>query len=205
MPEDASRAATTRVNDFIQGQGPAFLAHLLRRLADELVQAATEWYPTVGVSAPPRTLSTLIALDEQGPLGVTELAGLLRQSHPLVIVWIRELTGLSLVEQTSDPLDGRRTLVRLTAAGRRDVAKVRAALEPMARASRELLALAGPGAWDALWAMERGCRERPFLDRLRAAVSKRDARAPRAPAKRAKAKRATAAARRSPSGGARAR
>ncbi|HEY6943122.1 MarR family winged helix-turn-helix transcriptional regulator, partial [Dokdonella sp.] len=146
------------------------------------------------------TLSTLIALDEQGPLGVTELAGRLRQSHPLVIVWIRELSGLSLVEQTSDPLDRRRTVVRLTAAGRREVAKVRAALEPMARASRELLALAGPGAWDALWAMERGCRERPFLDRLRAAASKRVARVPRAPAKRA-----TAVARRSPSGGARTR
>jgi DNA-binding MarR family transcriptional regulator len=205
MPEDPSEATATRMNDFIHGQGPAFLAHLLRRLADELVQAAADWYPTVGVSAPPRTLSTLVALDEQGPLGVTELAGLLRQSHPLVIVWIRELAGLSLVEQTSDPVDRRRTVVRLTAAGRREVAKVRAALAPMARASRELLALAGPGAWDALWAMERGCRERPFLDRLRAAASKREARAPRAPAKRANAKRATAAARRSPSGGARAR
>lgn len=168
------------MNDFIEAQGPAFLAHLLRRLADELVEGAADWYPAVGVGSPPRTVSTLIALDEHGPLGVTELAGRLRQSHPLVIVWIRELSRLSLVEQVDDPADRRRTVVRLTGAGRREVKKARAALQVMAQASRELLALAGPGAWAGLWAMERGCRERPFVERLRDAAAKRAARASKA-------------------------
>ncbi|MBA8884392.1 MarR family winged helix-turn-helix transcriptional regulator [Dokdonella fugitiva] len=183
------------MNDFIQAQGTAFLAHLLRRLADELVQGAAEWYPTVGVNAPPRTLSTLVALDEHGPLGVTELAGRLRQSHPLVIVWIRELSRLSLVEQTDDPVDRRRTVVRLTAAGRREVVKARAALQVMAEASRGLLALAGSGTWDALWAMERGCRERPFVERLRAAAAKGEARASRKQAATAPRRRPAARAR----------
>ncbi|HEY1229701.1 MAG TPA: hypothetical protein VGF26_20520, partial [Ramlibacter sp.] len=98
------------MSDFIQQQGPAFLAHLLRRLADELVQGAADWYPTVGVSVPPRTISTLLALDEHGPLGVTELAALLQQSHPLVIVWIRELTRLAMVKSRDDSADRRRTL-----------------------------------------------------------------------------------------------
>ncbi|MNM84439.1 MarR family protein [compost metagenome] len=154
------------MNDFIQQQGPAFLAHLLRRLADELVQGAADWYPSVGVTAPPRTISTLLALDEHGPLGVTELARLLRQSHPLVIVWIKELTRLSLVKSKDDPTDRRRTLVSLTAKGRNELVRVRKALVTMERASTELLQLAGTDSLQMLWALERNCRELPFLQRL---------------------------------------
>jgi DNA-binding MarR family transcriptional regulator len=155
------------MSDFIHQQGPAFLAHLLRRLADELIQGAADWYPTVGVTAPPRTISTLLALHDRGPLGVTELADLLRQSHPLVIVWIKELSRLSLVASKSDPADGRRTLVSLTSKGRKELLNVRKALVTMEQASAELLNLAGENAWKALWAMERGCREQSFLERLR--------------------------------------
>jgi DNA-binding MarR family transcriptional regulator len=154
------------MNDFIHLQGPAFLAHLLRRLADELVQGAADWYPTVGVTAPPRTISTLLALDDHGPLGVTELADLLRQSHPLVIVWIKELSRLSLVTSKTDPADGRRTLVSPTGKGRKELLKVRKALVTMEHASAELLNLAGENTWQALWAMERGCRKQSFLQRL---------------------------------------
>ena len=154
------------MNDFIQQQGPAFLAHLLRRLADELVQGAADWYPSVGVTAPPRTISTLLALDEHGPLGVTELARLLQQSHPLVIVWIKELTRLSLVKSKDDPTDRRRTLVSLTAKGRNELVRVRKALVTMERASTELLQLAGTDSLQMLWALERNCRELPFLQRL---------------------------------------
>ncbi|MFL9582721.1 MarR family winged helix-turn-helix transcriptional regulator [Stenotrophomonas sp. AB1(2024)] len=154
------------MSDFIQQQGPAFLAHLLRRLADELVQGAADWYPSVGVTAPPRTISTLLALDEHGPLGVTELAGLLRQSHPLVIAWIKELTRLSLVKSKDDPADRRRTLVSLTTKGRHELVRVRKALVTMERASTELLQLAGTDSLLVLWALERNCRELPFLQRL---------------------------------------
>ena len=154
------------MTDFIQQQGPAFLAHLLRRLADELVQGATEWYPTVGVTAPPRTISTLLALDEHGPLGVTELAGLLRQSHPLVIIWIKELTRLSLVKSRDDPSDRRRTLVALTKKGRNELVRIRNALVVMEQASTELLELAGSDSLQVLWALEQNCRKLPFLQRL---------------------------------------
>jgi DNA-binding MarR family transcriptional regulator len=164
MVTGLSRGAA--VNDFIHQQGPAFLAHLLRRLADELVQGAADWYPTVGVTAPPRTISTLLALDDHGPLGVTELADVLQQSHPLVIVWIRELSRLSLVTSKADADDGRRTLVSLTRKGRKELLNVRKALVTMERASVEMLDLAGKDAWQGLWAMELGRRERSFLQRL---------------------------------------
>ena len=158
------------MNDFIQAQGPAFLAHLLRRLADELVQGAADWYPTVGVNAPARTISTLLALDAHQQLGVTELAELLQQSHPLVIVWIKELSRLSLVTSQTDPADKRRTVISLTDEGRAELVNIRRALVAMEDASLELLNLAGENTWQAIWAMERGCREQPFLQRLRQQV-----------------------------------
>jgi DNA-binding MarR family transcriptional regulator len=163
------------MTDFIERQGPAFLAHILRRLADDLIQGAKEWYPSVGVTAPPRTISTLLALEEQGPLGVTELAGVLRQSHTLVIVWIRELTRLSLVRSKSDPADGRRTIVVLTSKGRRELLNVHQALITMAQASSELLGADGDAALRALWQMDRALKEKSFPERLREHRRGRDA------------------------------
>jgi len=161
-------AATLPGDDFIARQGPAFLAHLLRRLSDELVQGAATWYPSMGVTAPPRTISTLLALDELGPLGITELARLLRQTHPLVITWIRELTSRSFVTAKSDPNDRRRSVVRLTARGKAEVGRARKALSAMEQASLHLLASGGdgPALFGALWRMEGACRETPFADLL---------------------------------------
>lgn len=154
------------MDGFIARQGPAFLAHLLRRLSDELIQGGALWYPTVGVTAPPRTISTLIALDNLGPLGVTELATLLRQSHPLVITWIKELTSLSFAATRGDPKDRRRSLIRLTAKGRAEVGRVREALVVMEQASMRLLDQGGEDVLAALWRMESACRDLPFADLL---------------------------------------
>ncbi len=153
--------------DFIHEQGPAFLAHLLRRLSDELVRGADAWCPEVGVSAPPRTTSTLLALDGHGPLGVTEISALLRQSHPLVITWIKQLQDHGLVKTQADARDGRRTVVALTAKGVTEVRQIRKALTRMAESSQALMDEAAPGLFEALWRMEQACRREPFADRLR--------------------------------------
>lgn len=154
------------MGDFIQGQGPAFLAHLLRRLSDELVRGAGEWYPEVGVTAPPRTTSTLLALDEHGPLGVTEIAALLRQSHPLVIRWIRQLKAKGFIKSSSDAKDRRRTVIALTTKGNAEVRRLRKALIRMGAVSRGLMDAAAPGLFDALWRMEQVCRRTPFAEQL---------------------------------------
>ena len=70
-----------------------------------------------------RTLShgkvgILSRLELRGPLAATDLAGLERISHQAVANAVRELTDLGLVSRSPDPEDGRRTLVRLTDAGR---------------------------------------------------------------------------------------
>lgn len=159
-------------SDFIRSQGPAFLAHLLRRISDELVRGADEWSPGVGVTAPPRTTSTLLALDEHGPLGVTEIAALLRQSHPLVITWIKQLQDQRLVKTQADARDGRRTVVVLSAKGAAEVRQIRKALTRMGEASQALMDEAAPGLFEALWRMEQACRRESFAERLRGSSSR---------------------------------
>lgn len=153
--------------DFIQQQGPAFLAHLLRRLSDELVRGGSEWYPEVGVTAAPRTTSTLLALAEHGPLGVTEIADILQQSHPLVITWIRQLKADGFIRPGADRKDKRRTVVTLTAKGASEVTRLRKALRIMGDASQRLMDDAAPGLLEALWRMEQACRVASFSEQLR--------------------------------------
>lgn len=153
--------------DFIQGQGPAYLAHLLGRLSDELVRGADAWYPEVGVTAPPRTTSTLLALDENGPLGVTEIAALLRQSHPLIINWVKQLQEHGFVETRADKQDRRRTVVALTPKGVAETKRLRKALARMGEVSQALMDEAAPGLFEALWRVEQACRREPFAERLR--------------------------------------
>lgn len=155
------------MGDFIKGQGPAFLAHLLRRLSDEFVRGCQDFEPDLGLTAPPRTGSTLLALDEKGPLSITELAGLLRQSHPLVITWVRQLKSLGLVTAGSDPNDKRRTVIALTAAGREEAALRRCANRVVAAAYARMFDEEEADMFDALWRVEEACRRQPFAERLR--------------------------------------
>ena len=155
--------------DFIESLGPAFLAHLLRRVSDELVEADRQWHAEAGIANPPRTTSTLLALDAKGPLAVTELATLLRQSHQLVMQWIRALEAEGLVETRRDPGDGRRSIVALTKAGRDQLPALRHTIQVVAIATQALIDRTAPGLWQGLWNIERALRRAPFVDQIRLA------------------------------------
>ena len=140
--------------DFVRAKGLPFFAHLLRRLADRLIAEAGAFYAAQGVTAPARTASTLLLLREQGPQSVTDLAAKLRQSHPLAITWIRQLTRLGFVAQSNDAADRRRTLVCLTEAGEAEADRTRIALEQLGRAYQELLDEAGAKLFEGLWRLD---------------------------------------------------
>ena len=141
-------------DDFIRAQGMPFLAHLLRRVSDRMVADATEFYARAGITAPARTASTLLLLAEKGPQSITGLADTLRQSHPLVITWVRQLRKLGFVAVAADPADGRRTMVSLTAAGRKETRRMAEALEKLGRAYAALLGEAEADLFEPLWRLD---------------------------------------------------
>ena len=160
------------MDDFIKNQGLPFMAHLLRRLHDDFVRSIGAWYPEVGVVAPPRTHSTMLLLNARGPLGLTEIAAILRQSHPLVLTWVRQLKELGFVRADGDPKDARRTLLSLTERGRSQLVKNEAADAIVGATYQELMADSDAEIFDALWRLEQACRDRAFLERLRDQVAR---------------------------------
>jgi MarR family transcriptional regulator, organic hydroperoxide resistance regulator len=155
------------MDDFIKERGLPFLAHLLRRLSDHFVKGFTDWNKEVGIKAPPRTHSTMQALHQRGSMSVTEIAALVRQSHPLVITWVRQLKDLGLVTSRDDPSDGRRSILELTTQGRKDVDLQNAYYPIIEKAFERLITDAGGDVFVHLWRMEELCRREPFLERLR--------------------------------------
>jgi DNA-binding MarR family transcriptional regulator len=113
----------------------------------------------------------LLALEEHGPLAVTEIATLLRQSHPLIIHWIKQLREFGFVQTRIDADDRRRTIVALTSKGVAETKRLRKALTRMGEASQALLDEAAPELFDALWRMEQACRSQAFADRLRGSAA----------------------------------
>lgn len=154
------------MGDFIEEQGKAFLAHLLGRLHDHLVRGFADWNVKMGILAPPRTHSTMRLLSERGPKSVTEIATALKQSHPLIITWVRTLRSLGFIETEGDPQDGRRTLISLTTEWRRELERQRRAEPVTVAAIERLIEETGTDLFAALQRMERACNKVSFADRL---------------------------------------
>ncbi len=66
----------------------------------------------------PAGIRILALLDELGEMGVTQLAEADRSSQPTVSGAVRQLADQGLVARSHDPADARRSVVRLTPAGR---------------------------------------------------------------------------------------
>lgn len=110
------------MTDFVASLGPGFLAHRLRRASEAILEATTQVLRREGFAGPPRAVSMLLLLREQGPLGITELAYRLQLSHPMVIKLTRALADERLIADAADPRDNRRRLVALTETGRAQTA-----------------------------------------------------------------------------------
>ncbi|QBX38084.1 MarR family transcriptional regulator [Brevundimonas sp. S30B] len=158
--------------DFVQSEGVPFLAHLLRRLSDRLVDGFSDWYPQYGVLAPVRTASTMRLLYRRGGLPVTVIAQEIHQSHPLAISWIKQLSQLGLVSAARDPSDGRKSIITLTQTGRKDVERMLKADAIILAAYEDLFCEADADVFEALWRLEAACRRQGMGDRLRAAQQK---------------------------------
>jgi DNA-binding MarR family transcriptional regulator len=155
--------------DFIVQLGRPFAAHRLRRLAELFLEGYRRWLPEARVSAPARSLSTLLLL-EQGPLGVSDLAARLRLSHPLMIKLVGSLEEAGLVRVGRDASDARRRPAELTGVGRAEVARVRRAIRVLDAAYAELFAEIGIDLTEATARVEDACLREPFHQRLQRAA-----------------------------------
>jgi len=157
--------------DFVSQQGLSLVAHRLRRLSELFVAAYGRWLPDLGISAPPRALSTILLLEQRGAIGIMEIAASIRLSHPLVIKLIADLEERELVRIERDPGDARRRLISLTARGSAEGVLIEEALTIMEQAYAELFREVGVDALDLVTRIENACKGRSFELRLHHAAS----------------------------------
>lgn len=144
--------------DFVETHGNVFLAHRLRRTSDAIVDQVGAMLGDMGLDVPPRGASMLLMLDQEGSVGVVEIARRLRLSHPLIVRMAQQFEKLGLVTTEVDPDDARRRRLIPTEKARREAAAIRAFNERLS------------AAFDALFA-EIDCPLVAVLDRLDAAMT----------------------------------
>ncbi len=159
--------------DFVASLGRPFTAHRLRRLSELFVEGYASWLPEIGVTAPARSLSTLLLL-EGGPLGASELASRLRFSHPLMINLLASLDKSGFVTLERDPGDARRRPARLTAEGKNEVERVKRAVRILDSAYALLFAEIGADLEAIATRVEAACSDDSFNRRLRRAAARQE-------------------------------
>ncbi len=156
--------------DFLEMLGRPFVATALKRVAEQFQGGASDWYREFGLIAPVRAASAILLLAHEGrPFGVTELASRLRQSHPTIIDWVRELAALKLVTLARGAADKRVNLVSLTEAGRQEAARILAAQAAFEKAYSDLSEEVGGDIFPLLLRLEQACVAKPMASRLREA------------------------------------
>jgi DNA-binding MarR family transcriptional regulator/GNAT superfamily N-acetyltransferase len=135
-----------RPPDMIGQLGELALASRLRRLSERLFRDMSRVYRDLDTEFEARWFPLLQALRRRSPQGVTELAALLRLTHPAVSQLAGAMEAKGLVRGRRDPHDERRRLLELTAAGRQIATTLDPSWEEIRLANRELLEeLAGKG------------------------------------------------------------
>ncbi len=131
-------------------------------IAEQLASVAAWARRRFTVPLSSSALSTLVTLEREGPMRITELAEREQLTQPGMTTLVNRLEQDDYAERVPDPTDGRATLVRLTGAGSAFIAarreeRTQALLAEVARlAPADQAALA-----DALVAMENLTGDRP--------------------------------------------
>ncbi|AYV49180.1 MarR family transcriptional regulator [Caulobacter flavus] len=130
--------------DYSRGFGGEALAARLRRASERIDRDGSRVYAAQGIRFEQRWYGTLRQLSEHDrPMGVGEIAAILRITHVSVSEASRSMEKAGLVVSRASAEDGRRRLLELTEQGRDMVARLTPLWDAFNAAARELDAEAG--------------------------------------------------------------
>lgn len=156
----------TEQRDFIDSLGILTLAHRFKRMMQRLMDESAEIHQRLGLPIKPRWGSTLLLLEAEGPLSVTEVAERLRLTHPAVVQSLDDMAGMGLVRRAKDRSDQRRSVLSLSAKGRRLMPALHEVWEHMARVQAELFNAAGGDVLGTLDRVNAALDEQDLADRV---------------------------------------
>lgn len=154
--------------DLLRELGELALASRLRRLSDALMADADRLYGELGVRFRPRWFPALQALARHAPLSITELAADIGLTHTAAGQIARQLLQAQWIEETPDPSDDRRRLLRLSPEGEQLLRRLARAWAAIRGGARELLVEARVDLLEDLERVEAAHARRSIIDRARA-------------------------------------
>ena len=159
--------------EFYEEAGPVALGSRLRCLSDAITAEAARVFASYGVGLDPRWFPVFYLLAQRGPVPVTQIARAIGHSHASVSQIIAQMKARRLVTTAKDKTDGRVTVLRLSAAGKRLIAPLQAQCDDVRQAVDELLGEAANNLWVAMADTERLLASRSLVDRVRDARKRR--------------------------------
>jgi DNA-binding MarR family transcriptional regulator len=95
----------------------AFVSNKFTRLTDLIATQGEDMLRDANIDVPSRAVSILLLVGEHGEISAADIANLLQQPHQLVTQRADLLIELAMIKRRSDPRDGRRKILVLTAKG----------------------------------------------------------------------------------------
>ncbi len=95
----------------------AFVSNKLTDLTDLIAEQGEDLLRDANLDIPSRAVSIMLLIGERGEISAADIANLLQQPHQLITQRVDLLISLALIKRRSDPRDGRRKILVLTANG----------------------------------------------------------------------------------------
>ncbi len=150
----------------LQDFGGLLLGSRLKRVSEALYAGVDAVYEAQGLELPSRGVPILLLLRDSGPLGITELATELGQTHPAVSQMSRTLLARGVITEKGDPKDERRRLLALSPRGAASLKAMSGVWRAVVGAVDELTAASGVDFLAALAAIDQALAQRPFAQRI---------------------------------------
>lgn len=113
---------------------PAFVGARTQALSDLIVEQGCAMLESKGLQTNARAVSIVLTLHKYGPLPLTKLASHLNQPHQLTAQRLSYIEQAKLVQRKPDPKDARRSVLHLTARGRKEAELLLFVLEEASQA-----------------------------------------------------------------------
>lgn len=153
--------------DIIEELGSLALATRLKNLSERLAKDVALIYKELSFDFEPRWFAIVYALKDKETLAVTELAAMLKQTHPAVNQVANVLVEKGLVEESKDEADQRKRLLKLSRSGARLVKKMEKVWEQIKIANDELLESTDSSFLERVKALETELDENSMYERVK--------------------------------------
>ena len=136
--------------DIYEKAGQLAIGSRLRLLSERVTQEAIQLYQAYNVDIKPKWWPILYLLRDRDALPITSIAREIRQSHPSVSKLTREMVKHGLLIESSDPSDGRKNLIRLSAKGEDANQKVASQEDDVIAVMNDIFKASNHNLWSAI-------------------------------------------------------